>query len=60
MVSQPRSKMATMEYLNSYYDEDVDLSRIYRYMDKLHKTQKEQVQQIAWNTHGRYSAAARG
>ena len=46
-VSQPRSKMATVEYLKSYYDEDVDLSRIYRYMDKLHKTQKEQVQQIS-------------
>lgn len=46
-VSQPRSKLATVEYLKSYYDEDVDLGRIYRYMDKLYKTQKEQVQQIS-------------
>ena len=34
-VSQPRSKLATVDYLKSYYDEDVDLNHIYRYMDKL-------------------------
>ena len=46
-VSQPRSKLATVAYLKSYYDEDVDLNRIYRYMDKLYDTQKELVQQIS-------------
>ena len=46
-VSQPRSKLATVAYLKSYYDEDVDLNRIYRYMDKLYNTQKELVQQIS-------------
>ena len=46
-VSQPCSKLATVEYLKSYYDEDVDLNRIYRYMDKLYKTQRELVQQIS-------------
>ena len=46
-VSQPRSKLATVAYLKSYYDEDVDLNRIYRYMDKLYNTQKEQVQHIS-------------
>lgn len=46
-VSQPRSKLATVEYLKSYYNEDVDLNRIYRYMDKLYKTQMELVQQIS-------------
>ena len=39
-VSQPMSKLATVEYLKSYYDEDVDLNHIYRYMDRLYKTQR--------------------
>ena len=46
-VSQPMSKLATVEYLKSYYDEDVDLNRIYRYMDRLYKTQQELVQNIS-------------
>lgn len=46
-VSQPRSKLATVDYLKSYYDEDVDLNHIYRYMDKLYNSQKELVQQIS-------------
>ena len=46
-VSQPMSKLATVEYLKSYYDEDVDLNRIYRYMDRLYKSQQELVQQVS-------------
>ena len=46
-VSQPASKLATVAYLKSYYDEDVDLSAIYRYMDKLYDTQMELAQQIS-------------
>lgn len=46
-VSQPRSKPATVDYLKSYYDEDVDLNHIYRYMDKLYNTQMELAQQIS-------------
>ena len=46
-VSHPSSKLATTEYLKSYYDEDVDLNHIYRYMDKLYNTQMELVQQIS-------------
>ena len=46
-VSQPMSKLATVEYLKSYYDEDVNLNRIYRYMDRLYKSQQELVQQIS-------------
>ena len=46
-VSQPKSKLATVDYLKSYYDEDVDLNNIYRYMDKLYNTQMEQAQQIS-------------
>ena len=46
-VSQPRSKYATVDYLKSYYDEDIDLNHIYRYMDKLYNTQMELAQQIS-------------
>lgn len=46
-VSQPMSKLATVEYLKSYYDEDVDLNHIYRYMDRLYKTRQEPVQNIS-------------
>ena len=46
-VCQPQSKVATVEYLKSYFDEDVRLHNIYRYMDKLYNTQREKVQQIS-------------
>ena len=46
-ISQPSSKLATVAYLRSYYKEDVDLSRIYRYMDKLYNCQMELVQEIS-------------
>ena len=46
-VSQPKSKLATVDYLKSCYDEDVDLNHIYRYMDKLYNTQMELAQQIS-------------
>ena len=46
-VCQPMSKAATVEYLRSYFDEDVKLHNIYRYMDKLHNTQREKIQQIS-------------
>ena len=46
-VSQPKSKLATVEYLKSYHDEDIDLNHIYRYMDKLYNTQMELAQQIS-------------
>lgn len=46
-VCQPQSKVATVEYLKSCFDEDVQLHSIYRYMDKLYGTQREKVQQIS-------------
>jgi transposase len=46
-VSQPASKLAITAYLKSYYDEDIDLNQIYRYMDKLYNTQRELLQQIS-------------
>lgn len=36
-----------MEYLKSYFAEDVQLHNIYRNMDKLYNTQQEIVQQIS-------------
>lgn len=46
-LCQPMSKMATAGYLKSHFDEDVDLSRIYRYLDRLYNTEQEAVQKIS-------------
>ena len=46
-VCQPQSKVAAVVYLKSYFDEDVRLHDIYRYMDRLYNTQREKVQQIS-------------
>jgi transposase len=46
-LSQPMSKSATVEYLKSHFDEDAQLHQIYRYLDKLHNTQQEKIQQIS-------------
>ncbi len=46
-ISQPMSKLATLEYIKSYYDEDVGLNHIYCYMDRLYDTQQELVQNIS-------------
>jgi hypothetical protein len=39
----PVSKLKTTDYLRRYYHLFVDVHQIYRYLDKLHKTQKDQV-----------------
>ncbi len=46
-LSQPLSKSATVEYLKSYFNEDIKLEKIYRYLDKLYNTQQEQIQRIS-------------
>lgn len=46
-LCQPMSKMATADYLKSHFDKDVDLSKIYRYMDKLYNTLQEAVQRVS-------------
>jgi len=46
-LSQPLSKSATVDYLKSYFNEDVQLHKIYRYLDKLYNTQQDKVQQIS-------------
>ena len=46
-LSYPASKAATAEYLKNHFDEDVSLSKIYRYLDKLSDSQHEIVQDIS-------------
>jgi hypothetical protein len=46
-LCQPASKAGTVDYLKSYFDEDVELHKIYRYLDRLHNTQQEGIQQIS-------------
>lgn len=43
-LCQPMSKLGTVDYLKSYYDEDIQLHKIYRYLDKLYNTQQEEIQ----------------
>lgn len=45
-VCEPKSKVATVEYLKRCFHEDYRLYRIYRYMDTLYDTQRELIQQI--------------
>ena len=46
-LAYPASKAATAEYLKNHFDEDVSLSKIYRYLDKLSDSQHEIVQDIS-------------
>ena len=46
-LSYPASKTGTVEYLKNHFDDDVNLSRIYRYLDKLSGRQHEVVQDIS-------------
>ena len=45
----PASKLKTTEYLRRYEGYIVDEDQVYRYLDKLNKTQKRQVQCISYN-----------
>lgn len=46
-LSQPMSKSATVDYLRSYFDEDIKLEKVYRYLDKLYNNQQEEIQRIS-------------
>lgn len=48
-LSYPASKAATVEYLKNHFDDDVSLSKIYRYLDKLSDSQHQIVQDISVN-----------
>lgn len=46
-LCQPSSKAGTVDYLQSYFDEDIELHKIYRYLDKLYNTRQDKVQKIS-------------
>ena len=46
-LCQPSSKSGTVDYLKSYFDEDLELHKIYRYLDRLHNTLQEKIQQLS-------------
>lgn len=46
-LAYPASKAATVEYLKNHFDNDVSLSKIYRYLDKLSDREHEVVQDIS-------------
>ena len=45
-LCQPSSKAGTVD-LKSHFDEDVELHKIYRYLDRLHSTLQEKIQKIS-------------
>src|SRR5690606_33372735 len=47
-IAFPKSKLKTREYLYRFKQIDYSEDQIYRYLDKLHSTQKELVQQISY------------
>lgn len=47
-VCYPASKLKTAEHLRRYEHYQTDEDKIYRYLDKLNKTQKRRVQQISY------------
>jgi transposase len=47
-VAFPKSKLKTKEYLYRFKQIHYDEDQIYRYLDKLHSTQKELAQQISY------------
>jgi len=47
-VAFPKSKLKTKEYLYRFKQIQYDEDQIYRYLDKLHSTQKELAQQISY------------
>lgn len=45
----PVSKLKTTDYLFKYKGVSIDVESVYRYMDKLNKKQKEQIQKISYD-----------
>lgn len=48
-LSHPASKLKTTQYLQRYFSISINEDKIYRYLDKLYKDHKEQLQQISFN-----------
>jgi transposase len=47
-LSYPVSKLKTSDYLQQYKNTTIPVQQIYRYLDKLHSSQKERVQSISY------------
>lgn len=47
-LSHPVSKLKTTDYLFKYHNLSIDVQVIYRYLDKLYKSQKDKVQKISF------------
>ncbi|HSL87405.1 MAG TPA: IS1634 family transposase [Bacteroidales bacterium] len=45
----PGSKLKTVDYLDRYKGITIDISKVYRFMDTLHRSLKEQAEQIAFD-----------
>lgn len=45
----PVSKLKTTDYLYKYHSIEIDVDKIYRYLDKMNKEQKSQIQQISYD-----------
>jgi transposase len=45
----PGSKLKVIEYLKRYRNIDIDIMKIYRFMDKFHLKYKDKIEQIAFN-----------
>jgi transposase len=45
----PGSKLKTVDYLKRYKGISIDISKVYRFMDTLHRSLKRQVEQIAFD-----------
>jgi len=48
-LSFPVSKLKTTDFLSKYQFFSIDVQQVYRYLDKLHRTQKNKVQQISYD-----------
>ncbi|MCK5135184.1 MAG: IS1634 family transposase [Bacteroidales bacterium] len=48
-IIAPGCKLKTVDYLERYKGISIDISKIYRFMDTLHRSLKEQVEQIAFD-----------
>lgn len=46
-ICEPSSKLATIDYIRRYWNEDYHYQQVYRYLDTLYSTQKELVQSIS-------------
>jgi len=45
----PVSKLKTTDFLSKYQFFSIDVQQVYRYLDKLHRNQKDKVQQISYD-----------